>query len=86
MNEILIEAFRHKLWAMKSLLAACQDLPVDLLTRPGPRYGSILSTLNHIILTDAGYLASLGLGRASWASDGNDTNDFRELATRAMQN
>ncbi|MEO8447069.1 MAG: hypothetical protein ABI528_06215 [bacterium] len=47
------------------------------------RYGNILSTLNHIILTDAGYLASLGCGRAGWASADNETNDFRELAARA---
>ena len=68
---------------MKTLIAACQVLSVDELTRAGPRYGSILATLNHIVLTDAGYLASLGCGRAEWASDGNETNDFHELVARA---
>ena len=83
MNEILVEAFRHKLWAMKTLIAACQGRPIEELTRPGPRYGSILSTLNHIVLADAGYLASLGAGRADWASHDNETSDLRELAARA---
>ena len=69
MNEILIDAFRHKLWAMQTLIAACQDRSVDELTRPAPGFGSILATLNHLVLADAGYVASLGGGRADWASD-----------------
>jgi uncharacterized damage-inducible protein DinB len=85
MNEILIEAFQHKLWAMKTLIVACQDRSTDELTRPGPRYGSILATLNHIVLADAGYVASLGGGRADWASDDNETNDLHELAARAEE-
>ncbi len=85
MNEILIEAFRHKLWAVKSLIAACRNLTDEQLIRPGIRYGSILATLNHIVLTDAGYLASLGCGRADWASDTNETNDFQELTSRAEE-
>jgi uncharacterized damage-inducible protein DinB len=83
LNEILIDAFRHKLWAVKTLIAACQDRSVDELTRPGARFGSILATLNHLVLADAGYVASLGGGRADWASSDNETNDLRELAARA---
>src|SRR5512138_203663 len=85
MNEILIDAFRHKLWAVKTLIAACQDRSVDELTRPGPRFGSILATLNHLVLADAGYVASLGGGRAEWASNDNETNDLLELAARAEE-
>jgi uncharacterized damage-inducible protein DinB len=85
MNEILIEAFQHKLWAMKTLIAVCRDRSADELTRPGPRYGGILATLNHLVLTDAGYVASLGGGRADWASDDNETNDFDELIARAEE-
>ena len=85
MNEILIEAFRHKLWAMKTLIGACQDRSVDELTRPGPRFGSILATLNHLVLADAGYVASLGGGRAAWASDDHETNDLNELVARAEE-
>ena len=86
MNEILIEAFRHKLWAMKTLIAACEDRSVDELTRPAPGFGSILATLNHLVLADAGYVASLGGGRADWASDDNETKDLQELAARAEEN
>lgn len=86
MNEILIEAFRHKLWAMKTLINACKDLPLEKLTNAGPRYGSIIATLNHIVMTDARYAASLGCGRAEWAEEGNNTNDFRELIARADEN
>jgi uncharacterized damage-inducible protein DinB len=85
MNEILIEAFRHKLWAVKTLIAACQDRSTDELTRPGPRFGSILATLNHLVLADAGYIASLGGGRADWASHDNETSDLHELAARAYE-
>jgi len=85
MNEILIDAFRHKLWAIKTLIAACQDRSVDELTRPAAGFGSILATLNHLVLADAGYVASLGGGRADWASDDNETNDLQELAARAEE-
>ena len=84
MNEILIEAFRQKDWATKALIAACEDRSVDELTRPAPGFGSILATLNHLVLADAGYVASLGGGRAVWAD--NETNDLRELAARAEEN
>ena len=86
MNEILIDAFRHKLWALQTLIAACQGRSVDELTRPAPGFGSILATLNHLVLADAGYVASLGGGRADWASGENETNDLRELSARAEEN
>src|SRR6266516_2720762 len=76
MNEILIEAFRQKDWATKVLIAACADRSVDELTRPAAGFGSILATLNHLVLADAGYVASLGGGRAIWAVADNETNDF----------
>ena len=85
MNEILIEAFRQKDWAMKALIAACEDRSVDELTRPAPGFGSILATLNHLVLADAGYVASLGGGRAVWAVADSETNDLRELAARAEE-
>ena len=85
MNEILVEAFQQKLWAMKVLIAACEDRSVDELTRPAPGFGSILATLNHMVLTDAGYVASLGGGRAAWAVAHGETTDLRELAARAEE-
>ncbi len=85
MNEILIEAFQQKLWATKLLIAACEQRSVDELTRPAPGFGNILATLNHIVSTDAGYVASLGAGRAAWAVPGGETTDLKELAARAEE-
>jgi uncharacterized damage-inducible protein DinB len=85
MNEVLIEAFRQKDWAMKALIAACENCSVDELTRPALGFGSILATLNHLVLADAGYVASLGGGRAVWAAADSETNDLRELAVRAEE-
>ncbi len=86
MNEILIEAFQQKDWAMKVLIAACAHRSVDELTRPAAGFGSILATLNHIVSADARYVASLGGGRAVWAVADSETNDLRELAARAEEN
>lgn len=85
MNEILIEAFQQKLWATKLLIAACEQRSIDELTRPAPGYGSILATLNHLVSTDAGYLASLAGDRPAWAGSGGETTDLRELAARAEE-
>jgi len=85
MNEILLEAFRHKLWAMKTLIAACRGRSADELASPGLRFGSIIATLNHLVLADAGYVASLGGGRAAWASHDHETNDLDEIAARAEE-
>lgn len=85
MNEVLIEAFQQRLWAMKLLIAACEDRSVEELTRPAPGFGSILATLNHLVMADAGYVASLGTGRAVWAVPESETTDLRELAARAEE-
>src|SRR5512139_1501226 len=85
MNEVWVEAFRQKHWAMKVLIEACEDLSVDELTRPALGFGSILATLNHLVMADAGYVASLGAGRAVWAVADGETTDLRELAARAEE-
>ena len=82
MNQGLLEAFRLNAWATKTLIAACRDLSIERLTHPGARYGSILATLNHVVLSDAGYVASLTGIRPQWATDGNETRDFGELEAR----
>ena len=66
MNEVLIEAFRQKDWAMKALIAACKNCSVEELTQPAAGFGSILATLNHLVSADARYVASVGGGRAVW--------------------
>ncbi len=85
MNEVLIEAFQQKLWATKVLIAACADRSVDDLTRPAAGFGSILATLNHMVSTDAGYVASLGGDRPAWAAAGGETTDLKQLAARAEE-
>jgi uncharacterized damage-inducible protein DinB len=85
MGDVLVDAFRHKAWAMKTLIAACEGFSVEELNRPGPVVGSILATLNHLVLADAGYLASLGGGRASWARAGGETEDLGEFLARVEE-
>ena len=85
MGDVLVDAFRHKAWSLKTLIAACEGLSVEELRRPGAGVGSILATLNHLVLSDAGYVASLGGGRASWATAAGETDDLRELASRVEE-
>jgi len=59
-------------------------VPEELNHRAGA-VGSILATLNHLVLSDAGYVASLGGGRATWATDGGETDELRELSARATE-
>ena len=85
MSDVLVDAFRHKAWALKTLIAACGRLSVEELNRSAAGFGSILATLNHLVLSDAGYVASLGGGRASWARTGGETEDLHELAARVQE-
>lgn len=85
MNEVLLEAFRQKAWAMKALIAACAERSVDELTRPAVGFGSILATLNHLVSADERYVASIVGDRAFWGVADSETNDLRELAARAEE-
>jgi uncharacterized damage-inducible protein DinB len=82
MNDFLHEAFRHGEWATKTLIALCRDLSIELLNRPARGFGSILATLNHVVLSDAAYAAILTHVRPAWAQDGNETDDLDEIAAR----
>jgi uncharacterized damage-inducible protein DinB len=85
MNEIVGEVFRHGVWATKTLIATCRDLSIEPLKRPVRGFGSILATLNHVVLSDAGYAASLTGVRPAWATDGNETDDLDQLEARAEE-
>ncbi len=79
MNEILLDAFRHSAWAKKRLIAACASLSTDEVERPAPgSVGSIRTTLNHLVIADARYIARLDGGPSPWL-DEEAANDFREL-------
>ncbi|MBS3966324.1 MAG: hypothetical protein KGZ60_03580 [Truepera sp.] len=82
MNEILHEAFRHSAWATKTLITTCKNLSSEQLEHPARGFGSILATLNHVILADAGYAAILTAVRPAWATDGNETDDLAQLDAR----
>jgi uncharacterized damage-inducible protein DinB len=62
MNEILLEAFRHNAWATKRLIAACESISPEELARPAPGFGSILATLNHLVVAGARYVSRLDGG------------------------
>lgn len=87
LNQLLLDPIRHNTWAMKELIAFCIDLNLsaEQLERPGVgTYGGILSTLNHVIRSDAGYLEDL-VGRApGWTESAEDT-DLDGLKSRAEE-
>ncbi|MHC4408503.1 MAG: DinB family protein [Planctomycetota bacterium] len=85
MNEILQEAFRYSAWATKQLIAVCRDLPVEQLNRPARGFGSLLATLNHVVVSDAHYVAIFtGVGPA-WATGGRETDDLEQLEARVEE-
>jgi uncharacterized damage-inducible protein DinB len=81
-NEALQESFRHAAWASKTLLATLRTLAPDLLHRPVRGYGSVLATLNHLVLSDAGYAAILTGVRPEWARQGHETDDLALIESR----
>ncbi len=85
MNELLLDAFRHSAWAKKKLIAACGSLSAEELGRPAPdSFGSILATLNHLVITDANYVACLDDGPPAWL-DEEAANDLSKLLTLAEE-
>jgi uncharacterized damage-inducible protein DinB len=56
-TNILSDAFEHHLWANRQILDACGNLTPERLASPVPgTYGSIESTLHHLIQADSFYL------------------------------
>lgn len=85
MNEFLEEAFRHSAWATKKLVAACNGLANEQLHRPARGFGSILATLNHVVVSDAGYAAILTGVCPAWASEGNEAGDLAQVEARVEE-
>jgi len=81
MNEILREGFRHSAWATKTLIAACRGLTVEQLNRPARGFGSLLATLNHVVVSDAHYVTIFGCVCPAWAT-GGDAADLDQLEAR----
>ncbi len=63
MNRVLAEVFRHNRWANLALLDACVALNDEILDTPIPgTFGTIRSTLVHLVAAQGRYLVAL----ASW--------------------
>jgi uncharacterized damage-inducible protein DinB len=65
----LLDPLRHNSWATAQLLAFCRDLKPDQLeaTSEGT-YGSILSTLQHVIGAESRYRFRLSGQEVDWPS------------------
>ncbi len=86
MNDVLLDAFRHHSWATKRLLAVCRTLSEEHLTAGAPTsFGSILATLNHVIMSDAGYLRSLAGTSPTWLLERAETADVDQLYQRVEE-
>ena len=69
----LDDAFQHNVWASLKLIDACAFLTPDQLTTDVPgTYGSILSTLNHVLDSEGWYLSF-------FRDDGIQIDDGRQL-------
>lgn len=82
MNDLLLEAFRHSAWATKALIGVFKQLPGADLDRPAHGFGSLIATLNHLVLSDASYLASLTGQLTEWLRADEDTSDLDQLEAR----
>ena len=83
MNELLREAFRHNAWATKVLIAHCRDLTPDQLASTAQgTFGTVVDTLNHVVLSDAGYLPRSKVNRPAWSDEDRETADLAELDAR----
>ncbi len=76
---LLQDAFGHHNWATLIIIDACSELTPDQLesTVPGT-YGSIISTLRHLVGADTSYLALLSGGQVEALAD-EETADLATL-------
>ena len=84
MSDDLLDPLRHNAWATKELLAFCGALTPDQLQAEAPgTYGTILSTLQHIIGADGRYGFRLaGIDPRTQPSP-EDVDDLSELSRMA---
>ncbi|HXJ64381.1 MAG TPA: DinB family protein [Actinomycetota bacterium] len=79
----LLDPIRHNSWASAHLLSFCDGLDeAKLSTEEGSEgtYGSIISTLQHLLGAEARYLRRLSGGSPAWSTEPEDTTDLAELA------
>jgi uncharacterized damage-inducible protein DinB len=79
MNEPLLDALRHNIWATKHLLVFCQSLSEEQLISATPGTSrDIPAIFNHFILSDAAYLRRLAGSAPAWV-DGDERADLDQL-------
>lgn len=84
-DSALVVLFQHKTWATAMLIEACRELSEEQLsaTTPGT-FGSIHSTLQHLVSSDEGYFNTLTGIRHS-EKLGDDLVSLKELAERVRR-
>ena len=72
MREVLVELYKHHLWANSRILDVCADLPEETLDASATgTYGSIRDTLVHLFAAEGRYLAAM-------AGQGEQADALRE--------
>ena len=80
MSDGLLEAFRHNAWANRELLAVCKNLTGEQLAASATgTYGSVLSTLQHILDAEASYRERISEEAPDWAEKVEQVTDLDEL-------
>jgi len=70
MHPHLLEAFRHSAWATRTLILVCRQCSREELRRPARGFGSVWSTLHHVVVSDAVYAGILSGARPGWVASG----------------
>jgi uncharacterized damage-inducible protein DinB len=84
-RSLLEDAFAHHVWATEQLIDTCVSLsPEQLASEVTGTYGSILSTMRHLVGADSGYLNLLSDGRVPVIDE--DQMDLAELRTAMTEN
>ncbi|MGH9020623.1 MAG: DinB family protein [Acidimicrobiales bacterium] len=79
----LDDAFEHHAWATRLLIDACCELPEDQVNEPVPgTYGTIFSTLSHLVGGDSFYLSLL----SDYANPESDPSTFEHVREQAAAN
>jgi uncharacterized damage-inducible protein DinB len=85
MSEILVELFKHNAWANARLLDVCAGLSDEQLDASVPgTYGSVRSTLVHIVGAEASYAARLrSEAPPARLGEATSVSELREHARRS---
>jgi uncharacterized damage-inducible protein DinB len=84
LTSALLDPLRHNAWATGQLLAFCRRLdPAQMEATATGTYGSIISTLQHLIDAESGYRKRLAGEPPAWPREPEETEDLGELTAMA---